>query len=384
MAAVTNRPRRPAGLARPAGRRSGTFVSLFLLVLLLNLIGLVMVLSASSVTSLDDNGSSWFHFQRQAIWACLAFVALMVTMRVDYHRWRHLARPFLVVTVGLLLVVLLPGLGVSANGASRWIQLGPVTIQPSELAKLGIVVFAADLLARRAPSLHRSVAGLRPIVVVVAVLGGLILLQPSLGAAIIVGAIAFGVMFVAGVRFLPLAATALASMGLATALSMSASYRRDRVFAFLDPWDDPLNTGYQTIQSLVGIASGGLSGTGLGTGRAKFGYLPFAHTDFIFAVVAEELGWLGATFVIALFVGLAIVGIRISMQSRDLLGTLLAAGVTTWLTLQAFINIGAVVGLLPVTGVSLPFLSFGGSALVVNMAAIGIVLNVARQGRVQS
>lgn len=384
MAAVTTRPRRPAGLARPAGRRSGTFVSLLLLVLLLNLIGLVMVLSASSVISLDDNGSSWFHFQRQAIWSCLAFVALMVTMRVDYHRWRLLARPFLVVTVGLLLVVLLPGLGVSANGASRWIQIGPITIQPSELAKLGIVVFSADLLARRAPSLHRSVAGLRPIVVVVAVLAGLILLQPSLGAAIIVGAIAFGVMFVAGVRFLPLAATALASMGLATALSMSASYRRDRVFAFLDPWDDPLNTGYQTIQSLVGIASGGLSGTGLGTGRAKFGYLPFAHTDFIFAVVAEELGWLGATFVIALFVGLAIVGIRISMQSRDLLGTLLAAGVTTWLTLQAFINIGAVVGLLPVTGVSLPFLSFGGSALVVNMAAIGIVLNVARQGRVAS
>lgn len=381
MTVVTAPPGRLAGIARPAGRRSGSFVFLLLLVLVLNLVGLVMVLSASSVTSLDDNGSSWFHFQRQAIWACLAFVALMVTMRVDYHRWRNLARPFLVVTAGLLVVVLVPGLGVSANGASRWIQAGPITVQPSELAKLAVVVFAADLLSRRAPSLHRSAAGLRPIIVVVSFLAALILLQPSLGAAILVGAIAFSVMFVAGVRFLPLAGTALTCGGLATALSLSASYRRDRVFAFLDPWDDPLNTGYQTIQSLVGIASGGLSGSGLGTGRAKFGYLPFAHTDFIFAVVAEELGWLGATFVIFLFVALAVVGIRIAMQARDLLGTLLAAGVTTWLTLQAFVNIGAVVGLLPVTGVSLPFLSFGGSALVVNMAAVGIVLNVARQGR---
>jgi len=381
-AAPTRRPRRSGrGPHRPVGRRSGTFVVLLVAVVALNLIGLVMVLSASSVTALNTTGSSWYHFQRQGMWFIVALVAMLITLRIDYRLWRRVSAPLLVVALGLLVAVLVPGLGSAANGSQRWIVFGPISVQPSEIAKLAVVVFIGDLLARRSHRIRDTTLSLRPVLVVLVVVAALVLKQPNLGTTLVIGMVAFTMMFIAGVPLAPLSAWASVATGGAVLLAMSADYRRDRVLAFLDPWDDPLNTGYQTIQSLVGIASGGLWGVGLGNGRAKWGFLPFAHTDFIFAVVAEELGFIGALTLIGLFVLLGLVGIRIAAEAPDRFGTLVATGITCWLVVQAFVNMGAVVGVLPITGVPLPFLSAGGSALVVNMTAVGVMLNIARQGR---
>ena len=354
---------------------------LLVVVVALNFIGLVMVLSASSVTALDETGSSWYHFQRQGIWFALALVGMVVAMRTDYRSLRPLAGPGLVLAIAGLVVVLIPNVGTSSNGSQRWLVAGPISIQPSEIAKLAVVLFVADLLARRASKIRDTRLSLRPVLVVLSVIGALILMQPNLGTALVIAFTTFVVMFVAGVPLAPLAGWGSLGTGAAALLAMSADYRRARVLAFIDPWDDPLNTGYQTIQSLVGIANGGVWGVGLGNGRAKWGFLPFAHTDFIFAVVAEELGLIGALSVIALFVIIGLVGVRIALDAPDRFGTLVAAGITTWLVTQAFVNIGAVAGRLPITGVPLPFLSAGGSALVANMLAVGVLLNIARQAR---
>jgi cell division protein FtsW len=379
-ASAAPRPR-SRGPQRPIGRRSVTFVVLLVVVVALNFIGLVMVLSASSVTALDETGSSWYHFQRQAIWFLIALVAMVVAMRTDYRTLRRFAGPGLVVAIGLLVLVLVPSVGSSANGSQRWLVAGPISVQPSEIAKLAVVIFTGDLLARRASMIRETRLSLRPVLVVVSVICALILLQPNLGTTLVIAFMAFVMMFVAGVPVAPLAAWAVLGTGAASLLAMSADYRRARVLAFIDPWDDPLNTGYQTIQSLVGIANGGIWGVGLGNGRAKWGFLPFAHTDFIFAVLAEELGLIGALSVIALFVIIGLVGVRIALDAPDRFGTLVAAGITTWLVTQAFVNMGAVAGRLPITGVPLPFLSAGGSALVANMVAVGVLLNIARQAR---
>lgn len=373
--------RRGRASHRPAGRRSASFVVLLVLVVALNFIGLVMVLSASSVTALDATGSSWYHFQRQGIWFLLALTAMVVSMRTDYRALRRFVAPGLVAAIVLLVVVLIPGIGSSVNGAQRWIVFGPISLQPSELAKLAVALFVADLLARRSDRIRDSRLTVRPVLVVLAVVSGLILMQPNLGTALVIAMTVFVMMFIAGVSMAPLAAWGAAGIAAATMLAMSADYRRARVLAFLDPWDDPLNTGYQTIQSLVGIASGGVWGVGLGNGRAKWGFLPFAHTDFIFAVIAEELGLIGALVVVTMFVLLGLVGIKIAIDAPDRFGTLAAVGITTWLVVQAFVNMGAVAGRLPITGVPLPFLSAGGSALLANMVGVGVLLNIARQAR---
>jgi cell division protein FtsW len=343
------------------------------------LLGLVMVMSASSVVSLDEYGSPWYHVSRQALWALAGTVALVVVARIDYHRWRRLATPLLVAALLLLGLVLVPGVGVEANGATRWIGVGPITIQPSELAKLALLIWVADLLARRAAWMRNTRATLRPVIVVLAVTTTLVMVQPNLGTTIVIGAIALALCFVAGTPLRPLVVWATVAMASATALAMAAPYRRARMVGFLDPWGDPTDTSYQNIQSLVGLASGGLAGTGLGASRAKWGFLPFAHTDFIFAIIGEELGLVGATVVVGLFALLGIIGIRVALHAPDRFGLLLAVGVTCWFLVQAFVNIGAVIGILPITGVPLPFVSAGGSSLLFGMAGAGLLLSVARQ-----
>jgi cell division protein FtsW len=376
---AARRPKPPA--SKPAGERSNLFVGLFALVVILNLVGLLMVLSASAYDSNEEYGSPWYQFQRQLLWLVLGSIALIVVMRVDYHAWRKRAPLFLAVAVGLLVLVLVPGLGLEVNGASRWIGFGSFRIQPSEIAKLAVLVFVADLLARRAHRIDQTRVTLRPVLVVFLVVAGLIMLQPNLGTTIILGVIVFVMLVVAGVPLKPLAFTA-AGGGLAAAVfAVAEPYRYRRLMGFRDPWADPLNTGYQTIQAQVGVANGGLIGTGLGEGRAKWGFLPFPHTDFIFAVIGEELGLIGALTVIALFLALGVLGIRTALRAPDRFGMLLAAGITTWILFQAFVNIGAVIGALPITGVPLPFVSFGGSSLLVLMAAAGLLLSVARQAR---
>ncbi len=356
-------------------------MGLFALVVILNLVGLLMVLSASAVGSNEEYGSPWYQFQRQFIWLIFGSIALVIAMRVDYHAWRKRATLLLLGSIGLLVLVLIPGFGLEVNGASRWLGWGSLRVQPSEIAKLAMLVFVADLLARRAHRIENTRLSLRPVVAVFVFVGGLIMLQPNLGTTIILGVIVFVMLFVAGVPLKPLGMTAAAGGALAALLAVIEPYRYRRLMGFRDPWSDPLNTGYQTIQAQVGVANGGLVGTGLGEGRAKWGFLPFPHTDFIFAVIGEELGLVGSLTVIALFVALGVLGIRTALLAPDRFGMLLAAGVTTWILVQAFVNIGAVVGALPITGVPLPFVSFGGSSLLVLMAAAGVLLNVARQAR---
>ncbi len=348
-------------------------------VAVLNMLGLVMVLSASSVTALYDYGSSWHFFLRQAVWVVLGFVAMLVVMRIDYRRLIPLARPLVAVTFALLVLVLFVGLEV--NGAQRWLGTESLSIQPSELAKLALVLFTADLLARRADKIGRSDATLRPVMVVLGGFAGLVMLQPNLGTTVVLAAIAFSLLFVAGTPLRSLATIVGAGAIAAGLLAVAAPYRLARIKGVLDPWSDPLNTGYQSIQSQLAIASGGLFGRGLGAGRAKWEFLPEAHTDFIFAIIAEELGLIGALAILALFVTFAVFGFRAARRAPDLFGTLLATGITTWIVAQAVVNLGAVVGLLPITGVPLPFVSFGGSAMVVTMAATGVLVNVARQAR---
>jgi cell division protein FtsW len=349
------------------------------LVGVLNIIGLVMVLSASSVQALQESGSTWTYFLRQAIWLALSTVALVTTARVDYRHWRRLALPFLAITGVLLVVVLHPAIGVEVNGARSWFDFGPLRLQPSELAKLALLLFCADLLARRAHRLTDSRLTLRPVLLVGGAVAGLVLVQSDLGAAIVIGAIAVSVLFLAGIPLARLGAV----LGLATAgflfMALRESYRRERLLVFLHPGADPLDSGYQITQSLTGVASGGLFGVGLGASRAKYGFLPNAHTDFIFAIIGEELGLIGAVLVVGLFLTFAVLGVRAALAAPDRFGMLVAGGITAWLLTQALVNIGGVLGLLPITGLTLPFISFGGSSLVVTMAATGILLNIARQ-----
>jgi cell division protein FtsW len=373
--------KRGPGVARRSAVASTGYVLLFAVLVVLNLVGLVMVLSASSVNALHVEGSSFYYFERQLMWLGIGTVLFLVTLRYDYRRLRRWAMPLLVLSIALLVLVLVPGIGVNANGSSRWIGVGSFGIQPSEFAKLGVLLFAADLLARRADWIDDTRVTLRPVLVVFAVIAGLIMLQPNLGTTLVIASITFAMLFSAGVPLGPLAGYGAVGVVGAAAASMGESYRRARLFAFMDPWKDPLNTGYQTIQSQVSLASGGWFGVGLGASRAKWGFLPYAHTDFIFAIIGEELGLVGALLVVALFVALGFLGVRAAVRARDEFGRLLAIGITTWFCVQAFVNIGAVIGVLPITGVPLPFISFGGSSLLATMGAAGILLNVARQGR---
>ena len=384
--------RRPRGVGAPpverhmrarraSGRPTPTFALLGGLVLVLNLVGLVMVLSASSVESQDQFGHPWYYVTRQSVWAAAGFIVLLFVQRIDYHRYRRWAGLGLVGSIGMLVAVLVPGLGVQANGSTRWLGYGPLQIQPSELAKLAVLLFCADLLARRAHLIERSDATLRPVLVVLTVVSALIMLQPNLGTTMVIGAIVVALLYVAGVPRRRLALLGASAVSLVTVAAWFAPYRKARLLAYLDPYADPLGNGYQTIQAWAAISEGHLTGVGVGAGRAKWGFLPFAHTDFIFAVVGEEFGLVGAALLLAVFAALALAGVHTARGAPDMLGTLLAAGITCWFFVQAFVNVGAVVGILPITGVPLPFVSAGGSSLLASMAAAGVLLNVARQAR---
>ncbi|MBP67847.1 MAG: putative lipid II flippase FtsW [Acidimicrobiaceae bacterium] len=364
---------------KPPGRRSTRFVLLGAMAVLLGLLGVVMVLSSSSVNDLRSYGDAWYHLKRQIVWFALGLLALMMMMRVDYRRLRLLAQPAIVLAVGLLVMVLIPGIGISANGSARWIGIGSFTFQPSELAKLGVLLYSADLLSRPGRPSSQLGLTLRPVLLVTVTIGALLMLEPDLGTVVIVVAIVASLLFFSGTRLdvlVGLGALGIAGIGW---LSLSADYRRQRILGMLDPWTDPLNTGWQTIQAGVAVSSGGITGIGLGASRAKWGFLPFAHTDFIFAIVAEEWGLVGAGMVILAFLVIGFVGLSTALKAPDQFGQLLAAGVTCWILVQAFVNIGAVLGVVPITGVPLPFVSSGGTALVVTMAAYGILLNIARQ-----
>ncbi len=368
---------RPTGSARAGSGRSVRFLVLWSTAMLLGLLGMVMVISSSSVSDLRDYDDAWYHLRRQVVWVALGLAGLFTTLRFDYRRLRHLARPGLILAVVLLVLVLIPGVGTRVNGSARWLGVRDVTFQPSEFAKLAVIVFGANLLANRSSGTTRLT--LWPMLVVLIGVGGLIFLEPDLGTTVVLAAIVASLLFFAGLRLDALLVTGTVGLGLVAGMSMSASYRRDRLFSLFDPWNDPLNTGWQTIQAGVAISSGGLWGVGLGASRAKWGFLPFAQTDFIFAIVAEELGFLAAMAVILAYLVLGVMGLSTALRAPDRFGQLLAAGITSWILIQAFVNIGAVLGLLPITGVPLPFVSYGGSSTILSLTAFGTLLNIARQ-----
>jgi cell division protein FtsW len=383
VAAVHTRPalRRAPKRARTAPPTTSVALLLIAVVAVLNVIGVVMVLSASSVVSLTSYGSAWHVFERQVIWSALGALAFYAGFRIDYRKWQQWAVPLVVVAACLCAVVLLPNVGIMVGGSRRWLGLGPWRFQPSELAKLALLLFAADLVARGVEELHDWRRVLRPVLAVLLCFGALVCLEPDLDSTVLLGVIVGAVLFVGGIRGRHLAVIGGSAIAVAMILAIAAPYRRARVLTFLSPTDDASNTGYQIVQSLIALGSGGVDGVGLGAGRAKWLFLPNAHTDFIFAVIGEELGLVGALTVLGLFVAFAVVGVRTAIRAPDRFGMLVASGVTVWIVAQAAVNIGGVVGVLPVSGIPLPFVSFGGSALVFSLVAAGIMANVARQAR---
>jgi cell division protein FtsW len=354
----------------------------------LTALGLVMVLSASNVYAKQDFGSSFWFFKRQAMYATVGIAAMVATSFLPYRAWRKLSIVALAVSALLLVVVLHPSVaemrtasssgGGTVGGATRWITFGPVTIQPSEIAKLALLLFGAMILERKYPRIDDLGHATLPFIPVVAVLCGLVMLQPDLGTTIVLASIAFVLCFVVGYRLRWLLVGSLLASAVGTYLIMSEGYRARRFLSYLNPWADAHNGGYQVVQGLLALGSGGWTGVGLGASRGKWMYVPNAHTDFIFAILGEELGLLGMLAVLFVFGLLLYAGIRVAVRTTDVFGRLLAAGIVGWIGLQTLVNLGAVTAMLPVTGVPLPFVSFGGSSLVVMLAAVGILVNIAR------
>jgi cell division protein FtsW len=341
------------------------------------LLGMVFVLSASSVQAQHEHGSPWYYFLRQSGFLVVGCVACWIGYRVDHRRWIRMGPLALVVSVLCLLAVLTP-LGHQVNGATRWLGPSAIGFQPSEAAKLAVILWLAGLLSRRQLRIREWKMTVLPALSVTALIALLVMAEPDLGTTVLVVLVVFIMLAVAGCRLDVLAALSVPVVGLGLAVSMRG-FRRGRMLAFLDPWKHANNWGFQTLQSQVSLASGGLFGVGLGQSRAKWGFLPEAHTDFIFAIIGEELGLIGCTIVISLFLLLVVAGVTAGRRAGELQSALLAIGLSTWIGLQALFNIGVAVGALPNKGITLPFVSYGGTSLIVTMFAAGILLNIARR-----
>jgi cell division protein FtsW len=371
---------RSGGELRVAGRTLPSSTLLLVVVGLLCVIGLVMVGSASSVISIATYGTPWAILIREVMWMAIGLVVLGLAVRVDYRRLRRWSPVLLVVTFGLLVVVLVPGLGVHAEGSSRWIGFGQFRLQPSELMKLALAFFAADFITRRLDEDAQDRRIIGPLLLVTGSACVLILAQPDMGTAMVLVCMVLALLFVSGVRLGPVMKVMAALAALALIVAVASPYRRTRLLSFLDPSAHGSSSGYQVVQSLIGLGSGHLIGAGLGGGQQQWGYLPNAHTDFIFSVIGEQLGIVGALSVLLLLGAFLWLGIRAATRAPDRFGGLLALGLVAWVAAETLINIGAVVGVLPVTGIPLPFISFGGSSLVITMAAAGVLVSIARQG----
>jgi cell division protein FtsW len=370
------------GVARGGVRRDRhePAYALLLAVIALTAIGIVMVYSASSVRSYFSSADPAAQGLEQLVWAGIGLTGLVVAMRLDFRHLRYLAIPIYVITLGLLAAVLIPGIGAEINGSRRWIIIpGVGTLQPAEFAKLAVVLYLAHWLDRRGTAAKSFWNGFIPFGMLVAPGFFLIAMEPDLGTAGVYVIVAVSIFFMAGANLLYLSAIGAAVMAIAWAMVSQTSYQLERVQTFLDPFRDPLDSGYNTIQALLALGLGGITGLGLGESRQKFLYLPAPSTDFIFAIIGEEWGLVGTLTVLALFVVIAYQGYRIAIHAPDTFSGLVACGITTWLVVQASINMMVVTALMPVTGIPLPFISAGGSALTINLAAVGILLSISRE-----
>jgi cell division protein FtsW len=362
----------------PEGAAPVRFYVLAVIVTVFVMLGLVMVLSATAQVQAQRGRSPYFLFNRQLMWAGIGLVGLLVGLRINLQWLRRLAVPALIVAAVGMLAPFSP-VGVTLNDARAWIAVGEFTLQPSEFLKLAIVIFSADLLVRRKDDLSDVRRSLKPLLLLAGFAAGTCLVQSDLGSAIVMAAIVLVVAFIGGVPLAPLAFASVLSAGAALGFVVSSQRRIDRFTAFLDITEHRDRLSYQTYQGFLAIADGGLTGSGVGAGNSKLGYLPLAHSDFIFAVIGDELGFVGTFAVIGGFALLVWLGIQAALGAPDRFGMLLAGGIAAWFGVQAIVNTGGVAGLLPVTGLTLPFFSAGGSSLFVSMTAAGLLLNVARR-----
>ncbi|WP_096435504.1 stage V sporulation protein E [Alteribacter populi] len=344
-------------------------------------VGMIMVYSASAVWADFKFADSFFFLKRQLFFAALGIIAMVFLMQIDYWAWRSWAKLLLVVCFGLLVIVLIPGVGLVRGGAQSWLGVGAFSIQPSEFMKIAMIVFLAKYLSEKQKYITTWKKGLFPTLGLVLTAFALIMLQPDLGTGMVMVLTCVVMVFIAGAKTSHFLVLAMIGLGGLVGLVLSAPYRLMRIVSFLDPWQDPLGSGFQIIQSLYAIGPGGLLGLGLGESRQKYFYLPEPQTDFIYAILAEELGFIGGVFVLILFAILLWRGLRIALHAPDLFGTFLATGIIGMIAIQVMINIGVVTGLMPVTGITLPLLSYGGSSLTLMLSSIGILLSVSRFAR---
>lgn len=347
-------------------------------VFLLLSVGVLMVYSSSSAISSEHQGSSFHFLKMQALWCCLGLIAMSATTFFKYSNYQRLAWLLLIIAGGLLLLIYVPGMGIKRGGGTRWIRVGGFTFQPVEFAKLAIIIYIAGFLNRNSDHIGDFKRGILPGLMVLAVLFALIYKQPDFGSVVLIGTVVFVMLFAGGAKLYQMALMMLAAGMVALIEIWREPYRLTRLMTFLHPWEDPERSGYHIIQSFYALGAGGILGTGLGAGMQKLHYLPMPHSDFIFAVIAEELGFVGSLCIIILYMVIIWRGIRIALATEDNFGSLLAIGITALLGIQAMINIGVVIGALPTKGLTLPFISFGGSSMLVSLAAVGILLNISK------
>ena len=341
-------------------------------------VGVVMIYSASSIPMWQNIGESAGLLKKQILYLMVGFVAMFIAMAIDYQKLRRFTKPLLVIAVLPLILVLIPGFSREVGGAKRWLHIFGLNYQPSEFVKIALIIYMADFINRKNKYLKSFLEGFVPPMVVLGFVTLLVLLQPDLGTAISLVVLVFTMLFVSGVRPSHLFLSLLGAFPILYILVFSVPYRRARILAFLNPWLDPKGSGFQIIQSQIALGSGGLLGIGLGQGRQKLFYLPAAHTDFIFSIIGEELGFLGAACIILLFIFLIWKMSRIVYAVSDLFGRLIAIGVMTLISFSAVVNIGVSLGCLPTKGLPLPFISYGGSSLIFHMVAMGLLLNVSK------
>lgn len=362
-------------------RIEGYDLVILLMTVALTCFGIVMVYSASSVMASKNFSDGFYFLKRQGLFAVMGFALMAVAMRVDYQQWRRFAVPILVGCLVLLLLVFLPGIGGHAKGASRWIRFPGFNFQPSELAKIALIIYMAYSLDKKQEKLRIFSTGFLPYMVVLAILIGILLMQHDLGASLTLGVVSLSMLFIAGSRPRYILGMFVMAVPFLYYAIVTQSYRLARIKVFLDPWQDPTNAGFQIIQSWLAFGIGGIFGQGLGEGKQKLFYLPEAHTDFILSVVGEELGFIGVFIIAAMFFLLVQRSFRVALQAEDDFGRFLAFGISVLLGVEGFVNMGVVTGLLPTKGLALPFISYGGSSLIVTLFAVGVLLNVSSRVR---
>ncbi|MFH1094484.1 MAG: putative lipid II flippase FtsW [Candidatus Omnitrophota bacterium] len=355
-----------------------TRIDLMAVSIILVCIGIVMIYSTSAIYALENQGDSAYYLKRHLFYVLIGIFCVFFVMKADYHYFRKIAKPLLLISFFLLVLLLIPGISRQVGGARRWFRFGSISFQPSELAKFAMIIYAADFLSRKKDVITSFLKGFLPIMLVMGSVCLLIIVQPDLGTVVAIVSISLLMFFVAGVKLAHILSFVLGSLPVLYILILSVPYRRNRILSFLDPWSDPQGTGFQIIQSLVALGSGGFSGLGLGHGRQKLLYLPAAYTDFIFSIIGEELGFIGTASIIMLLIFFLLQATKISLKAKDSFGQFLSFGLLSCLIIEAIVNMGVAISILPTKGLPFPFISYGGTSLVFNMIYVGLILNVGR------